>query len=246
MDYTAIVVAGSGLFLAGMLKGTTGLGYSSCALPFLVPIVGIKAAISILIIPVLTSNLQVVFTAGHFSETVKRFLHLYLSMIPGIGIGIFALNALDARISGAFLGLVIVAYAVFAILRPPWQLTSLAEKKLQIPVGILNGFVTGLTGSQVMPLFPYIMSLGLDANRLVQAINVAVTLATVILALGLFSIGAITTGSAFLSAMAIVPAMAGVSLGSCLRSYIPIAHFRLLVLAVLFAMGCSLLYTSIL
>jgi hypothetical protein len=36
MDWSLIPMIGLGLFVAGLLKGATGLGYSSCALPFLV------------------------------------------------------------------------------------------------------------------------------------------------------------------------------------------------------------------
>jgi uncharacterized protein len=245
MEVNVIALTVSGLFFAGVIKGTTGLGYSSCALPFLVPALGIKMAISILIIPVLASNIQVVVTTGHLPETLRRFMLLYAAMIPGIAVGLFALNALDARVSSACLGLIIMTYALFAILRPPWKLTAFAERYLQIPVGVMNGFVTGLTGSQVMPLFPFIMSLELDANRLVQAVNVAVTLGTTILAIGLFAIGAATKVTIILSTIAVIPAIVGVSLGSHIRQFIPGQYFRLIVLSVLFVMGCGLVYTSV-
>jgi uncharacterized membrane protein YfcA len=42
MDMAQIALAALGFLLAGVIKGTTGLGYSSCALPFLVSAVGLK------------------------------------------------------------------------------------------------------------------------------------------------------------------------------------------------------------
>jgi hypothetical protein len=44
MDVNLIVVAVSGFFFAGIIKGATGIGYSSCALPFLVASLGLKEA----------------------------------------------------------------------------------------------------------------------------------------------------------------------------------------------------------
>jgi uncharacterized protein len=244
MELTLLWFAGFGLFFAGVIKGATGLGYSSCALPFLVPAVGLKSAIALLIIPALVSNIQVVVTTGHFRETLSRFALLYIAMGPGIIAGSATLNYIDIRIATAALGSVIAGYAIFAIVRPPWSIGSAAERALQIPVGVLNGFVTGLTGSQVMPLFPYIMSLGLDPNRLVQAINLTVTLATAILAIALMMIGVVTIQTGLYSGLAIIPAMAGVALGTSARRHIPGAHFRTLVLVVLLCMGGGLMLSA--
>jgi uncharacterized protein len=245
MELHLFITAAFGLFFAGIIKGATGLGYASCALPFLVPAVGLKPAIALLIIPTIVSNLQVVLTAGFFQETLGRFSRLYIAMIPGIILGVTALKYIDVKIATAVLGSVITVYAAFAILSPAWRMSSAAERRWQVPVGLLNGFITGLTGSQVMPLFPYIMSLGLDSNRLVQAINLTVTLATTIMAVSLAVLGLVTATTVLHSLLAIVPAMTGVALGGQVRRHIPSTHFRVLVLAVLFAMGCGLVYSSL-
>lgn len=47
------------------------------------------------------------------------------------------------------------------------------EKRLRVPTGFLTGFINGLTGSQVMPVLPYLFSLNLDIKTFVQAINFA-------------------------------------------------------------------------
>ena len=47
MEWSLLALAGLGLFLAGIVKGATGLGYSSCALPFLVSAIGLKPAMAL-------------------------------------------------------------------------------------------------------------------------------------------------------------------------------------------------------
>ena len=47
MDWNQIALGAMGLFLAGFVKGATGLGYSTCALPFLVAAIGLRSAIVI-------------------------------------------------------------------------------------------------------------------------------------------------------------------------------------------------------
>jgi uncharacterized protein len=243
MDWTngtPFALAALGLFLAGVIKGTTGLGYSSCALPFLVAAVGLKTAIVLVVIPAMFSNVLVMFNTGHFRETLSRFWPLYTATLPGIVIGVVVLVWIDQRIATRALGILTILYAILALTRPSLALAARLERSLQIPVGVLNGFFTGLTGSQMMPLLPYMLALKLDPDRLVQANNVAVTLASAILGTALFASGLMTWPILALSVAAVVPALVGVQLGSRARRHIPVASFRNIILMLLVIMGLML------
>jgi uncharacterized membrane protein YfcA len=240
MDMAQIALAALGFLLAGVIKGTTGLGYSSCALPFLVSAVGLKTAIVMLVIPAMLSNVLVMFNTGHLRETLNRFWPLYAATIPGIVVGIGMLVWIDQRIATRTLGILTIVYATLALTRPSLALPEGLERPLQIPVGVLNGFFTGLTGSQMMPLLPYMLALKLDPDRLVQANNVTVTLASAFLATGLFVSGLMTWPILGLSFAAVVPALVGVQFGSRARRYIPVASFRVIVLVLLVIIGLML------
>ena len=241
MDWSLLGLAGLGLFLAGVVKGATGLGYSSCALPFLVYALGLKPAMALILVPAMATNITVAFTAGHFVETVRRFANLYVAMLPGIAVGVCLLVWIAQSVAVRTLGIVVILYALMTLSRPQILISSMTERVLQIPTGFANGVLTGLTGSQVMPLFPYMMSLNLDPNRMVQAINIAVSIASVFLAIGLFSAGIMTPALIGASVLAILPAIAGVELGSKIRAYIPGSQFRSVVLYVLLTTGLLLL-----
>lgn len=241
MDWTLILLAGCGLFLAGIVKGATGLGYASCALPFLVASLGLKPAMAIVLLPAMATNVAVALTTGHLNETVQRFRTLYIAMIPGIAVGLALLVWISQTMAVRTLGLLIVAYVGWTLLRPRMQLSSTAAVRLQFPVGFCNGVLTGLTGSQVMPLFPYMMSLDLDPGRLVQAINFAVLMCSVVLAAGLLATGIMTEALLGLSILAILPALLGVEAGARLRHLIPAEQFRSLVLWVLLLMGAAMI-----
>ena len=241
MDWMLIAWAGCGLFLAGIVKGATGLGYASCALPFLVASLGLKPAMAIVLLPAMATNVAVALTTGHLNETVQRFRTLYLAMIPGIAVGVALLVWISQTMAVRTLGILIVAYVGWTLLRPQMQLSASAAIRLQVPVGFCNGVLTGLTGSQVMPLFPYMMSLNLDASRLVQAINFAVLMCSVILAAGLLAAGIMTSTLLGLSVLAILPALAGVEMGARLRERVPAESFRSLVLWVLLLTGAAMI-----
>jgi len=241
MDLSLLAVAGLGLFLAGIIKGSTGLGYSSCALPFLATSIGLKPAMGLVIIPALATNISVAFSAGHFREIVTRFSPLYLAMLPGIAVGVVLSALLATTMAAKLLGLVIITYALMSLARPRFQLPPHYVVPLQMPTGFANGVITGLTGSQVMPLFPYMMSIELDSDRHVQAINLAVMIASVFLAISLLSAGLLTPDLVLWSIVAIAPALLGVQIGNALRKQIPAQHFRSVVLYVLMGTGALLL-----
>lgn len=74
-----------------------------------------------------------------------------------------------------------------------------------------------------------------------QATNIAVTLASVCIAIGLLSVGLISLPSLGPFVLAIVPAMAGVMIGTRLRGLIPTGQFKTVVLAVLGLLGLALI-----
>lgn len=244
MDPLLISLAAFGLIAAGVLKGATGLGYSSCALPFLAAALGLKTAIALVVIPAIASNLALLWTTGHFRETIARFWPFYVSTMPGIGFGLYALVWLDPRHAELVLGVLIVTYSIYSILRPPVALPTQLQRPLQAPAGLLNGFFTGLTGSQVMPLLPYMLSLGLDRAQLVQATNIAVTLASSCMAIGLLAFGLMSLPGLGISVLAIIPAMTGVIIGVRLRGLIPEGQFKTVVLIVLGLLGAGLIMRS--
>lgn len=241
MDAALLAWACTGLVLAGLVKGATGLGYASCALPFLVATVGLKPAMAIVLLPAISTNIAVALTAGHLRETVERFQLLYMAMVPGIAVGLFLLVWISQSIAIKTLGAIIIGYVAWTVMKPSMSLSGVMASRLQVPVGFLNGVLTGLTGSQVMPLFPYMMSLGLDPSRLVQAINFAVLICSLVLGAGLMATGIMTPWLLAFSLLAVLPALAGVEIGTRLRDRIPADKFRSVVLAVLLITGVSMM-----
>lgn len=241
MEFSDVAVAALGLFLAGIIKGATGLGYSSCALPFLTTAFGLKMSIVLVIIPAMVSNIAVMWSTGYFTETLRRFSTFYISTIPGVCAGLAALIWVEQRVAEIVLGSMIVGYSAYSILRPPVFLAPRFQDPLQIPAGLLNGFFTGLTGSQVLPLLPYMLSLNLDPNRFVQAVNLSVTVSAITMIIGLLASGIMTLPGLLASIVCIIPAMAGIFLGVKSRQLIPGQHFRIIVLIVLGIIGLALI-----
>ena len=237
-DLLAIVFAA--FFFAAFVKGTTGLGFSTACLPILAMTIGLKATLPLLIIPSLASNVVVMRDAGHFNETVRRFWPLFLGAVPGLVVGLWLLTWVDQAHAGAVLGLVLIGYGAFTLANPHLRLPQRLVRPLAVPTGLLTGTVNGLTGSQVMPVLPYLLSLGLDQNRFVQAINCSFTFSSLIMAVGLSRIGLMTVETAVVSAFGLIAVVVGVKLGGRLRRRLSPDQFRRIVLRLLIALGALL------
>jgi len=231
--------------IAGLVKGATGLGFSTTCLPLLALAIGLEDALPLVILPSFCSNVLIMRAAGHFRETVIRFCWLYLSLLPGIAAGLFVLSEVGGGQAAAVLGVVLIVYGAHGLARPPKiALSSGAERWMSPVTGICTGFVNGLTGSQVMPLLPFVFALKLDPNRLVQTINISFTLSSVAMAAGLYLLGLFNAIDLGLSAIGTVPALGGAALGNAARKLLSPELFRRLVLVVLVALGAVLIWRA--
>ena len=91
-----------------------------------------------------------------------------------------------------------------------------------------------------MPAVPYLQALGLDKDELVQALGLSFTVSTVALAAGLLMHGAFRLDQLGLSALVIVPALAGMWLGQKIRARISPRRFRQFFLLFLGLLGLEL------
>lgn len=241
MTPTEIVIAIVGLGTAGLVKGATGIGYSTTALPIVALGIGLERAMPLVLLPSITSNLSVMLSAGEFRPMFMRFRLLYLALLPGLLTGLYVLSIVHVKDAARVLGFVILIYAIYALNRPALQITSTRSRLLNIPVGYLNGLINGITGSQIMPILPYSLSLGLSPDGIVQFTNIAFTLSSLVMLAGLYRIGFLDATILTMSAAAVVPGLLGVAAGTRLRKRIKPETFRKAVLLLLCAMALLLI-----
>ncbi|KZL21516.1 Sulfite exporter TauE/SafE [Pseudovibrio axinellae] len=233
-------IAGA-FFFAAFVKGVTGLGFSTTCLPFLVYAVGLKRGIPLVLLPSITSNILVMVDAGYFREMVARFRWMLLLTIPGIVLGLWWLNVAPTQEAVVVLGFVLISYALFATFTPDLSMGRGLERLLGPVSGFITGVVNGITGSQIMPVLPYLLSLNLNSSQFVQAINCSFTLSSFVMATGLYYYGLLDLSALGVSALGLAFVYLGTKLGSRVRQHLSPSAFRTAVLVLLFALGVSLL-----
>jgi uncharacterized membrane protein YfcA len=239
--FETLLAIGLCFLAAALVKGLTGLGFLTVCVASLAFVVGLKTAVGLVLVPSLLSNVFVMIDAGRFLETTRSFWRLYLASAPGVVVGVQLLIVIDQNLAAAVLGSVVVVYAVLALGRPSASLPDRLQHALQIPVGLAHGVVAGLTGSQVMPLFPYLFALKLESATLLQACNTIFTLCSMLTAALLLNNGLLTPEIALLSLAGTVPTYLGVRVGSRLRRRLSGSTFRVIVLFVILVLGLALI-----
>ena len=224
---------------AAFLKGTAGLGFATTCLGIMASYLDMRLAIPLVVIPSLVANAFVMIDAGGFIPILRRFWFMYVAALPGLGLGLWLLGSGDTTLSRGVLGTAMFLYGIWGL----WGgKLSLSEKPWLLgPIGLATGLVNGLTGSQVMPILPYLMSLRLTKDELVQAINTSFTMASLVMLVGLGRLGLFTGEVALISAVGIIPVTIGIWLGGRVRRKLPEAVFRTVVLLLLTLLGGGLI-----
>ncbi len=235
-----IVLAALALLVAGVVKGITGIGYSTTALPLLALSVGLKTGMPLVLLPSIAGNLLVMRNAGGFGEMARRFWPLYAALLPGLALGLWVLPQIDDLKAAGLLGGVLATYATFMLVRGPWMMPEPMARFAKAPAGFLSGLFNGMTGSQVMPLVPYLLSVPLSPSQFVQASNISFTLSSLVMLVGLAWVGLLGWTELALTVAGIAPALLGVAIGNAIQKRLAAETLRRLVLVALLAMGLAL------
>lgn len=226
--------------LSAFIKGALGLGFSTICLAILANAIPLKDAIAIVLIPSLLSNIQVMIDAGHFRISIKTFWPMLLGAVIGMMFGLQILINTDIRISVAILGAVLIIYGVWGYLNQTFRIRDELIPRLNPFIGLTTGIVNGATGSQIFPIMPYLLSLNISKEMLVQTINLSFTISSLIMLSTMWSLGVINASLALSYSMAVIPVVVCVWLGNKLRARFSDTLFRRLVMLLIIALGIAL------
>ena len=171
--------------LAGVVKGVIGLGLPTVSLAILTVAIDLPTAMVLLLVPSFVTNLWQACQGGQLVALLRRLWSFLLPAVLCIGIGGLALARVDFVLLSALLGALLVAYAALSL--SGWQLQlSTGQQAWAGPAsGAVNGLLTGMTGSFVVPGVMYLNAIGLSRDQLIQAMGLLFTLSTLALGLAL-------------------------------------------------------------
>jgi uncharacterized membrane protein YfcA len=126
----------------------------------------------------------------------------------------------------SLLGCVLIVYALSGLRGLDFTIARAREWFLTPVMGLLGGMMSGLVGVFIVPGVLYLQMLKMPKDVFVQALGVALTTATVSLALALSGFELYSSKHAWVSAGVLVPAFGGMFLGQIIRARLSEDVFR--------------------
>ncbi|MDF3074415.1 MAG: hypothetical protein K0S54_2082 [Alphaproteobacteria bacterium] len=244
---TLILLAIAATFLlAGLVKGVIGMGLPTVAIGLLGLVMAPAQAAAILVIPSLVTNVWQLMAGPAFGALIVRLWPMMLGICLGTWAGAGVLTGSNSALASTLLGVALLVYAAIGLFARRFAVPAAMEKFLNLPIGIATGLVTGATGVFVLPAVPYLQALKLDREDLIQALGLSFTVSTVAMGAVLWDEGVFALSLMGVSLLALLPALAGMWLGTWLRSRIAAETFRRLFFLGLLLLGAHLSLRSVL
>jgi uncharacterized protein len=229
------------LIVAGLLKGTIGVGMPVVALPLLSLCIDVKSAAMLLSMPLIFSNLPQALEGGKTARCFIQLMPVILGMIPGLFLGVRVLLALDADVAKIIAGLVLMVVGGVTLLAPKLQL----QARLVLPAGIAFGFFGGVLGgiaAMAGPLvFIFLLAKGLRGKAFTKEASLYLVVSAGLLAILLTASRQFNWLDVSVSTAATLPVVLGMYVGQHMRDKIAPEAFKKLVLFAVIAAGAELL-----
>lgn len=245
IDFSILAIVVLAFLIAGAAKGITGFGIQVVALAVLTIALDLVTAMAVLLAPATATNIWQAMVGGYARELISRLWPFFVAVTLAVLIGAMALTRIDLLLLTAFLGLVMIAYSSASLLGIHFRVPLGVESWLGPAVGVVNGIITGMTGSSVVPGTMYLQALGLPRDMLVQSMGMLYLVSTLALAVALQTNNLLNLELGLYSASAIVPALVGMMLGQKIRRLLSEALFRKIFFVALLALGTYLVVSSI-
>lgn len=216
----SVLAIGAVFLAAGAVKGITGMGLPTVAVSLLGLWMAPVQAAALLVAPSLATNVAQCL-GPHWRRLVALLWPAWLALAlvtiwaPGLGPSQWPV---DPR---RLLGAVLVVYGLWGLWRP--LLTTLSGGSsgggaiVATLVGAATGVLTAATAVFVIPLVPWLQTMRLSKDEMIQALGLSFTAATLALALRLWSF----QGPPVLSTdttLALVAAFIGLWAGTLVRA----------------------------
>src|SRR5262249_16083878 len=228
------------LIVAGLLKGTIGVGMPVVALPLLSLFIDVKSAAMLLSMPLVFSNLPQALEGGKSGRCLMQLMPVFLGMIPGLFLGVRVLLAVDANVARIIAGLVLMGVGGITLLAPKLQLQS----RLVLPTGITFGFFGGILGGiAAMPgplVFIFLLAKGLRGKAFTKEASLYLVVSAGLMAILLTASHQFSWLDVSVSTAAMLPVVLGMYVGQHMRDKIAPETFMKLVLIAVIAAGAEL------
>lgn len=240
-DLSLIAFASAVLLLAGSVKGFLGLGMPTVALTLLTFQLDARSAVTLILIPMLLSNVWQFWRGPDMVGCAKRHWRYAAILILGVVATIWFSQSAPDRFLRAVLGVFVLLFCFFSWrdmvpLIPPERV-----RVYEMISAVVAGLVGGLTAAWAPPLAIYLTGLRLERDAFIQALGFLIMAGSVSILAMFIAVGHSSPPDLALSAFLLVPTLIGFSVGEKLRHRTNPESFKGIFLGAFALLGVNLL-----
>lgn len=246
-DMTFIfAVAGFAFLLAGAVKGVLGQGLPTVAVGLLSLIMSPGEAAALIVIPALITNLWQAWFRPSFMPLIRWLWPTLLASFIGtfiatwLGLGLLTPEA--AALARKALGIALILYGILGVSQVRLLVPPRAEPRLGPAFGVANGAVATMTGVFMFPVIPYIQSLGMNRDDLVQAQGISFSVSSFALVIVVVANGTLNVANSLASLVAMAVTFVSMFIGQYVRQFVRPEVFRTLFFIGMLVLGVNLAF----
>lgn len=230
--------------VAGAIKGAVGVGLPTVVMGLLGVVMPPAQAAALMVLPAIGTNIWQMAAGPSLAALLRRHAAMIVMIFVGtfLTIGFMTRAASHAAVA---LGGMLAAYGLYGLIARRFEVSRATERWLGPVAGLATGLLMGATGVYVIPTVPYLTSLAMDKEELLQSIGIAAFVCPLALGLALATQGNYPATAAAGSLLALFPALAGMYAGQRLRRRLDARTFMRWFFLALIALGAYMLLRNV-
>lgn len=229
------------LFVAGIVKGATGLGLPLVSLPVLLLFMTPPYAVIILALCTVVTNGWLVWHHREELTSDRSLVASMLGMAAGCGIGTAFLVSTDADILKKLLGALMIVFVLLRLWHSEAWLRNGYSRKVGFSIGFAGGAMQGGlgAGAPVVALFAH--SMDLEKAQYVLTVSALYLAGAIVQVPFLVFLADIPRPAILLSLLAVIPTALGTTVGIRLSKSIDVKSFTKIILALIALSGFAMI-----
>lgn len=241
LDSTTLAIALCVGIVAGFVKGVVGFAMPMVLISGLSSLLSPELALAALILPTLVANGFQALRQGWAAavQSTWQFRVFLGAGLVSLVIAAQLVRVLPQSVMFIVIGLPIVVFALSQLVGKELRLKA-ASRKVEITMGLIAGFMSGLSGIWGPPTVAYLTAINTAKVAQIRIQGVIYGLGSVALVLAHLQSGVLRAETAPLSVIMVFPALIGMVIGTMVQTRIDQVMFRKATLWVLLIVGANL------
>jgi uncharacterized protein len=240
MTTSAVLVIVLAMVVGCLVKGVTGSGLPTVAIPVMAGFIGVEEAVVIMAVPTVLTNSWLLWVHRAHARDARHLPAMLLAGTIGVVLGAWLLTNVSGNVLALALAGLIGVYVTLAVSRPALVFPPSVTRWVSPPVGFLGGVMQGATGIAGPAIATYVHGFRLRPGAYVFSIAAQFQVFAAISAVAFLRLGLYTPERVRGSILALVPVVLVLPIGIWLGERLDRRRFDQAVLTVLVLMAIKL------